>query len=103
MKIFAFIFALSFSYISGAHALNAIPVSPEIAKKCMSVAYGYSQKHAGLPWSADARFGYINSHICTILVSDVGYDGQVCNPTYVIDLRSWSVTQIDFAGCIDQN
>lgn len=74
-----------------------------IEKKCMLVARNYAQKHPDSPWSKDARFGYVNSYICTVYVSQVGYDGNLCYPSYVIDLRTWKVTQINFAGCIDQN
>lgn len=76
--------------------------SQEIEIKCIEVAQAYAQEHEG-PWSADAKFGFRNKHICTVVVSQIGYDGQICYPSYSIDLKNWKVTQINYAGCIDQN
>lgn len=83
------------------HPLFAQEIN-EIENKCLQVARTYAEEE-NTPWSSDARFGYRNKHVCTVIVSALGYDNQTCYPTYAIDLKSWKVTQLNFAGCIDQN
>lgn len=74
----------------------------EIHNKCIASAQSYAKEQDG-PWSSDARFGFMNNYICTVVVSEIGYDGQLCHPTYSVSLKSWKVTQVNYAGCIDQN
>jgi hypothetical protein len=81
----------------------ANPGYSELENKCMAIAREYADEHGGQPWSPDARFGYVNKYICTVVVTQEAYDGRPCTNSYVISLKTWKVTDISPDDCIDQN